>query len=280
MSHRSAGDLLTVRIGSHRFGRRLGEGSDGPLRNPAVRTGRVMRSTPPSADVAVIGGSGFYSMFDEAEDIVVDTPYGAPSAPLRIGEVAGRRVAFLPRHGVRSSVPAAPHPLPRECLGAARPRRPADPGALRRWLPDLRCWPRRDRGSRPAARPHRRTGGHIPRRPHSGARQLRRPVLSCGPRRRARHRRSAWAGRRRRRHAGRGGGAAVQHPGRIPVLRCERLQLDQHDRVTGSGAGPRACRLLHRHRPGHRFRRGCGCGDCGHPGRGLPCLRGQPGAAA
>jgi 5'-methylthioadenosine phosphorylase len=52
-----------------------------------------------TADVAVIGGSGFYSFLDQPESITVDTPYGPPSAPVSIGEVAGRSVAFLPRHG-------------------------------------------------------------------------------------------------------------------------------------------------------------------------------------
>lgn len=53
----------------------------------------------PHADIAVIGGSGFYSFLDEPEQVVVATPYGEPSAPVSVGEVAGRRVAFLPRHG-------------------------------------------------------------------------------------------------------------------------------------------------------------------------------------
>ncbi len=47
----------------------------------------------------MIGGSGFYSFLEEPEDAVVPTPYGEPSAPISIGEVGGRRVAFLPRHG-------------------------------------------------------------------------------------------------------------------------------------------------------------------------------------
>jgi 5'-methylthioadenosine phosphorylase len=51
------------------------------------------------ADVAVIGGSGFYSFLDDPEQVAVETPYGDPSAPVSIGEVSGRRVAFLPRHG-------------------------------------------------------------------------------------------------------------------------------------------------------------------------------------
>lgn len=60
-----------------------------------------------AADIGIIGGSGFYSFFDSAERVEVDTPFGAPSAPLTIGEVAGRRVAFLPRHGEQHQY--APH---------------------------------------------------------------------------------------------------------------------------------------------------------------------------
>ncbi len=64
----------------------------------------------PSAEIAVIGGTGFYSFLDQAEDHVVETPYGAPSAPIAVGTVAGRRVAFLPRHGVNHEFP--PHLIP------------------------------------------------------------------------------------------------------------------------------------------------------------------------
>ncbi len=60
-----------------------------------------------TADVAVIGGSGFYSFLEDPETRVVETPYGAPSAPVTIGEVSGRRVAFLPRHGEGHAFP--PH---------------------------------------------------------------------------------------------------------------------------------------------------------------------------
>ena len=50
----------------------------------------------------MIGGSGFYDFFDDpagVREVEVSTPYGAPSDPPVVGEVAGRRVAFLPRHG-------------------------------------------------------------------------------------------------------------------------------------------------------------------------------------
>jgi 5'-methylthioadenosine phosphorylase len=51
------------------------------------------------AALGVVGGSGFYSFLDDVEEVTVDTPWGAPSAPVAIGTVGGRRVAFLPRHG-------------------------------------------------------------------------------------------------------------------------------------------------------------------------------------
>ncbi len=63
-----------------------------------------------TADVAVIGGSGFYSFLDDAEQHEVTTPYGEPSGPVSVGTVAGRRVAFLPRHGGGHELP--PHRIP------------------------------------------------------------------------------------------------------------------------------------------------------------------------
>ncbi len=51
------------------------------------------------ASIGVIGGSGFYSWLDGATAVPVETPFGAPSEIPVVGEVAGRRVAFLPRHG-------------------------------------------------------------------------------------------------------------------------------------------------------------------------------------
>jgi 5'-methylthioadenosine phosphorylase len=51
------------------------------------------------AEIGVIGGSGFSSWFTSGREVPVDTPFGLPSDPPVVGEVAGRRVAFLPRHG-------------------------------------------------------------------------------------------------------------------------------------------------------------------------------------
>ena len=62
------------------------------------------------ADIAVIGGTGFYSFLDDPTEHVVTTPYGDPSAPVAVGTVAGRTVAFLPRHGTHHDFP--PHGIP------------------------------------------------------------------------------------------------------------------------------------------------------------------------
>jgi 5'-methylthioadenosine phosphorylase len=51
------------------------------------------------AEIGVIGGSGFYRFLSAAHEVSVSTPFGDPSDPVTVGEVAGRRVAFLPRHG-------------------------------------------------------------------------------------------------------------------------------------------------------------------------------------
>jgi 5'-methylthioadenosine phosphorylase len=60
-----------------------------------------------SADIGVIGGSGFYEFLDDVTEATVLTPYGEPSDPILIGTLAGRRVAFLPRHGRDHRLP--PH---------------------------------------------------------------------------------------------------------------------------------------------------------------------------
>ena len=62
------------------------------------------------ASIGVIGGTGLYKFLESADEISVETPFGAPSDPLVIGEVAGRRVAFVPRHGRDHRFP--PHRIP------------------------------------------------------------------------------------------------------------------------------------------------------------------------
>jgi 5'-methylthioadenosine phosphorylase len=57
-------------------------------------------------DIAVIGGSGFYTFLDDPHHVEVSTPYGDPSAPIAVGRVGDRSVAFLPRHGADHALPA------------------------------------------------------------------------------------------------------------------------------------------------------------------------------
>ena len=59
------------------------------------------------AEIGVFGGSGFYSLLDDVREVKVDTPYGPPSDSFFLAVVAGRSVAFLPRHGRRHTIP--PH---------------------------------------------------------------------------------------------------------------------------------------------------------------------------
>ncbi|RJQ44044.1 MAG: S-methyl-5'-thioadenosine phosphorylase [Gaiellales bacterium] len=49
--------------------------------------------------IGVIGGSGFYELLENPREEKVTTPFGEPSDAITIGELAGREVCFLPRHG-------------------------------------------------------------------------------------------------------------------------------------------------------------------------------------
>ena len=59
------------------------------------------------AEIGVFGGSGFYSLLDDARELKIETPYGEPADVVTVGELAGRAVAFLPRHGRTHRLP--PH---------------------------------------------------------------------------------------------------------------------------------------------------------------------------
>jgi 5'-methylthioadenosine phosphorylase len=63
-----------------------------------------------SDPIGVIGGSGLYSLLPHADEAVIDTPYGAPSDPLVVADVAGRAIVFVPRHGRDHRYP--PHRVP------------------------------------------------------------------------------------------------------------------------------------------------------------------------
>lgn len=59
------------------------------------------------ATVGVIGGSGLTRFLEPVDTVLPETPYGSPSAPLSICDVGGRRVVFVPRHGLHHE--HAPH---------------------------------------------------------------------------------------------------------------------------------------------------------------------------
>jgi 5'-methylthioadenosine phosphorylase len=93
----------------------------------------------PEAEIGVFGGSGFYSFLEDVEEVEIETPYGAPSAPLAIGDIGGKRVAFLPRHGRSHELP--PHAIPYRAnvwamreLGVQRVIGPNASGALKAGL--------------------------------------------------------------------------------------------------------------------------------------------------
>jgi len=73
----------------------------------SLRRGRrKLRNSNNKASVAVIGGSGLEDLLEKAVRFRFGTPYGLPS-PISLGEVNGKAVAFLPRHGPSHTIP--PH---------------------------------------------------------------------------------------------------------------------------------------------------------------------------
>ena len=61
--------------------------------------------------LAVIGGTGVYNLakLDDVQTHEVETRFGRPSGPVRVGTLLGNRVAFLARHGEGHSLP--PHKI-------------------------------------------------------------------------------------------------------------------------------------------------------------------------
>jgi 5'-methylthioadenosine phosphorylase len=88
------------------------------------------------ADIGVIGGSGFYSLLDDAEEVELTTPYGPPSDVVTVGRIGPRTVAFVPRHGRGHRFP--PHRIPYRAnlwalrsLGVRQVLAPSAVGSLR-----------------------------------------------------------------------------------------------------------------------------------------------------
>ena len=94
--------------------------------------------SPARAEIAVIGGSGFYSLagLTEVERVSVETPFGAPSSELVLGTLGARRVAFLARHGeghrlLPAEVPSRANIWALKSLGVSRVLSVSAVGSLR-----------------------------------------------------------------------------------------------------------------------------------------------------
>jgi 5'-methylthioadenosine phosphorylase len=88
------------------------------------------------AEIGIFGGSGFYEFLSDVSEVRVATPFGEPSATPVIGEVGGKRVAFIPRHGRSHEFPPAQIPYRANVwamkeLGVRRIIGPCASGALR-----------------------------------------------------------------------------------------------------------------------------------------------------
>ena len=62
-----------------------------------------------TAEIGIFGGTGIYNseMLHDSKEITIETPYGKTSDIITIGELHGKKVAFMPRHGKKHSIP--PH---------------------------------------------------------------------------------------------------------------------------------------------------------------------------
>ena len=62
-----------------------------------------------TAEIGIFGGTGIYDsdMLQDSKEITVETPYGKTSDVITVGELNGKKIAFMPRHGKKHSIP--PH---------------------------------------------------------------------------------------------------------------------------------------------------------------------------
>ncbi len=60
-------------------------------------------------EIGIFGGTGIYDsgILENAQEVTIDTPFGKPSDSITVGIFKGRKIAFLPRHGKKHTIP--PH---------------------------------------------------------------------------------------------------------------------------------------------------------------------------
>ncbi|MEZ4553333.1 MAG: S-methyl-5'-thioadenosine phosphorylase [Dehalococcoidia bacterium] len=92
-----------------------------------------------TAEIAVIGGSGFYDLdgLRAARPVEVSTPFGPTSSAILVGELHGKRVAFIARHGeghriLPSEVPSRANMWALRSLGVRRVLSVSAVGSLQR----------------------------------------------------------------------------------------------------------------------------------------------------
>ncbi len=61
------------------------------------------------AEIGIFGGTGIYDsgLLEDIKEVSIDTPYGKPSDAITIGTFKDRKIAFMPRHGKKHTIP--PH---------------------------------------------------------------------------------------------------------------------------------------------------------------------------
>lgn len=64
---------------------------------------------PKDIKIGILGGSGFYELLENSEELEIETEFGKPSDKVMIGEYEGKKVAFIPRHGRDHTIP--PHKI-------------------------------------------------------------------------------------------------------------------------------------------------------------------------
>lgn len=100
------------------------------------------KSVSVTAELGIIGGSGLYALegFEASDELTISTPYGEPSDPVRVGTLAGRRVAFISRHGrghrlTPSEVPYAANIYALKSLGVTHLLSVSAVGSLQEEIP-------------------------------------------------------------------------------------------------------------------------------------------------